>query len=83
MGELTVTGKGQITLRKDLLRHLGVGPGDKISVDKLFDRRAVIRAERPCGKINEIFDFFKRQDGPVLSIEEINEIAAKGWAGTR
>lgn len=27
MGSLKVTSKGQITLRKELLRHLGVQPG--------------------------------------------------------
>jgi hypothetical protein len=27
MNELTVTAKGQVTLRKDLLTHLGVQPG--------------------------------------------------------
>ena len=32
MSTLTVTSKGQVTLRKDLLTHLGVHPGDKITV---------------------------------------------------
>jgi len=32
MTTLTVTAKGQVTLRKDLLEHLGVGPGDKIKL---------------------------------------------------
>ncbi|MFN9685015.1 MAG: AbrB/MazE/SpoVT family DNA-binding domain-containing protein, partial [Cyanobacteriota bacterium] len=27
MATLTVTAKGQVTLRQDLLRHLGVQPG--------------------------------------------------------
>ena len=35
MSTLTVTAKGQVTLRKDLLKHLGVQPGEKITVDKL------------------------------------------------
>jgi hypothetical protein len=30
MSTLTVTAKGQVTLRKDLLNHLGVRPGEKI-----------------------------------------------------
>ena len=33
MTTLTVTSKGQVTLRKDLLRHIGVSPGGKISVE--------------------------------------------------
>ena len=37
MSTLTVTAKGQVTLRKDLLKYLGVQPGEKITVDKLPD----------------------------------------------
>jgi len=39
MRTLTVTAKGQITLRKDLLEHIGVRPGQRISVAKLPDGR--------------------------------------------
>ena len=35
MSTLTVTAKGQVTLRKDVLEHLGVHPGEKITVSKL------------------------------------------------
>ena len=37
MSTLTVTAKGQVTLRKDVLEHLGVHPGEKITVNKLPD----------------------------------------------
>ena len=83
MSTLTVTAKGQITLRKDLLKHLGVHPGEKLSVDKLPDGRIEMKAVRPTGKISDIFNVWKRKGGPSLSIEEINEIAARGWAGKR
>ena len=33
MTALTLTSKGQVTIRKEVLRHLGVKPGDKILVD--------------------------------------------------
>jgi bifunctional DNA-binding transcriptional regulator/antitoxin component of YhaV-PrlF toxin-antitoxin module len=36
---LTVTAKGQVALRKDLLQNLGVQPGEKIVVDKFPDGR--------------------------------------------
>ena len=45
--------KGQVTLRKDLLKHLGVNPGDKITVDKLPDGRIEVKAARPAGKISD------------------------------
>lgn len=83
MSTLTVTAKGQVTLRKDILKHLGVHPGEKITVDKLPDGRIEMKAVRPTGKISDIFNIWKREGGPSLSIEEINEIAARGWAGKR
>ena len=81
MSTLTVTAKGQVTLRKDLLQHLGVQPGEQIVVDKLPDGRIEVKAARPTGKIAEVFGFLKREGGLILSIEEINEVAADGWAG--
>jgi bifunctional DNA-binding transcriptional regulator/antitoxin component of YhaV-PrlF toxin-antitoxin module len=83
MHKLTVTAKGQITLRKDLLNHLGVRPGEKIVVDTFPDGRVEMKAARPSGKISDVFDIFKRKKGPRLSIEEINAITRKGWAGRR
>ena len=83
MSTLTVTAKGQVTLRKDLLKHLGVHPGAKITVDKLPDGRIEMKALRPIGKISDVFDFLKREKTPSLSIEEINEIARRGWSGKR
>jgi len=83
MKTLTVTAKGQVTLRKDLLNHLGVEPGEKIAVDKLPDGRIEMKAARPAGKISDVFGMLKKRNGPTLSIDEINEIARKGWAGKR
>jgi AbrB family looped-hinge helix DNA binding protein len=83
MSTLTITAKGQVTLRKEILDHLGVRPGEKISVDKLPDGRIEVKAVRPTGKISDAFGFLKRKNGPSLSIEEINEIIAQGWAGKR
>jgi bifunctional DNA-binding transcriptional regulator/antitoxin component of YhaV-PrlF toxin-antitoxin module len=83
MSTLTVTAKGQVTLRKDLLKHIGVQPGEKIAVDKLPDGRIAMKAARPTGKISDVFDLFKRRNGPSLSIEQINKVAARGWAGRR
>lgn len=83
MTTLTVTAKGQVTLRKDILKHLGVHPGEKIILDKLPDGRIEVKAARPTGRISDVFGLLKRENGPTLSIEEINEIAAQGWAGKR
>jgi AbrB family looped-hinge helix DNA binding protein len=83
MSTLTVTAKGQVTLRKDVLRHLGVRPGEKITVDKLPDGRIVVKAAEPSGTISDVFDFLKRKNGPRLSIEDMNRVIARGWAKKR
>ena len=83
MPTLTVTAKGQVTLRKDLLAHLGVHPGEKISVDKLPDGRIEVKAAGPTGTIADVFNLLKRDSQPTLSIEDMNRIAAEGWAGER
>lgn len=84
MSTLTVTAKGQVTLRKDLLEHLGVHPGEKITVDKLPDGRIEVKAARPMGRISDLFGSLKtKRKGRPLSIEEMNKVIARGWAGKR
>ena len=76
---LTVTAKGQITLKKDLLKHLGVGPGEKIDADKLPDGRIVVRASATDGAISDFIGCLSKRGGPKLTIDKINEIARQGW----
>jgi antitoxin PrlF len=79
---LTVTSKGQITLRKEVLRHLGVDPGQKLEVDLLPNGRVEMRA-KPKGSIEDFFGCAYRAGTKPLTIEEMNEIIADGWAGIR
>ena len=67
---LTVTAKGQVTLRKDVLQHLGVRPGDKLSVDLLNDHRVQIQA-KPGNPASTIFGLLEQSSTKSLSIEEI------------
>ncbi len=82
MSTLTVTAKGQVTLRKDILEHLGVGPGEKIAVEKLADGRVEVRAAA-AGKISAVFGRFKKAGRKPLSIDDMKRIAARGWAGKK
>ena len=77
---LTVTAKGQVTLRKKVLEHLGVRPGDRVDVDLLPNGRMQVRAQqgRP---VTTIFGLLARPGTPTRSVEELNEAAAAGWAG--
>ena len=84
MSTLTVTAKGQVTLRTDVLEHLGVHPGEKITVNKLSDGTIEMRAARPTRKISDVFGSLKpKRKGRSLSIEDMNAIIARGWAGKR
>jgi hypothetical protein len=83
MSTLTVTAKGQVTLRKDILNHLGVQPGETVTVDKLPNGAIEVRGTRPTGRISDAFGLLKHRGKRRLSIEEINKIAADGWAGKR
>jgi antitoxin PrlF len=80
MSKLTVTAKGQVTLKKDLLDHLGVRAGDQISVEKLPDGRVEVRAA-PTGDISAFFGILRSRTKVKLSIEQMNEITRQGWAG--
>lgn len=81
MTTLTVTSKGQITLRKEVLRALGVGPGDKVDVQVLPDGRVTLRRTRRSGSIEGFIGVLHDKVASPLSIEEMNEAIAEGWAG--
>lgn len=83
MTTLTVTAKGQVTLRKNLMEHLGIRPGDKIEVDLLPDGRAELHAAKKTGSIEDFFGSLRKPGTIPLTIEEMNEVIADAWAGKR
>jgi bifunctional DNA-binding transcriptional regulator/antitoxin component of YhaV-PrlF toxin-antitoxin module len=83
MTTLTVTARGQVTFRKDVLQHLGIKPGDKIELDLLPDGRGVLKAARPAGTIKDFVGLLAGRTKKVATIDEINEAAARGWAGKK
>jgi len=83
MTTLTITAKGQVTLKHELLNHLGVGPGEKVEADKLPDGRIVVRAAEQDGRIADFIGCLSQKRGPTLTIEKMNEIAKRGWAKTK
>lgn len=81
MPTLTVTERGQVTFRKDVLQHLGIGPGEKIEVDKLPDGKIALRAARSAAKIDSFFGLLAGRTNKVATLEELDEAAASGWSG--
>ena len=83
MAVLTVTSRGQVTFRKEVLQHLGIEPGQKIQLDLLPGGRGVLRAAEPAGEIASFVGLLAGRTRKVATIEELDEAAARGWAGTK
>ena len=83
MATLTVTARGQVTFRKEVLQHLGIKPGEKIELDLVPDGRGILRAARPSGTIGGFVGLLAGRTKKVATLEEINEATARGWAGRK
>ena len=77
---LTVTTKGQVTLRKELLAHLGVEPGQRIDVEVLPGGRLELHAEQATGTINGFIGLLAGRSKHRASLEEMHEAMEAGWA---
>lgn len=80
MAILTVTARGQITLRKEVLQHLGIKPGDKIELDLLPDAKGLLKAAQPSGTIGAFVGLLAGRAKTMATLDEINDAAAQGWA---
>lgn len=83
MATLTVTAKGQITLKKELLRHLNVTPGQKVEVEKLPGGRLAVRPAVRTGSIRKFSGYLAKKGTPRLTIAQIKKITEDAWAGKR
>ncbi len=78
---LTVTARGQVTFRKDVLKHMGLQPGQKVELALLPEGRIQLSPARPKGSIEDFIGCLAGKTTKVATIEEINEAIARGWAG--
>ncbi len=78
MTALTITAKGQITLRRELLQFLGIAPGQKVEVNKLPNGVLALQAVAPKGL--EAFAGCLPPPDKALSVKEMNTVIANGWA---
>lgn len=81
MTTLTVTSRGQVTFRREVLQHLGIKAGEKIEFELLPDGRAMLRAAKPAASMKGFVGLLAGRSPKVASIEEISAAAASGWAG--
>ncbi|MBS1813420.1 MAG: AbrB/MazE/SpoVT family DNA-binding domain-containing protein [Acidobacteria bacterium] len=80
MATLTVTGKGQLTLRKGVLEHIGVRPGEAISLELMPDGTAALRAAERTHTIDDMAGLLAGKSKKIASLEEIRKAASEGWA---
>lgn len=80
MATLTVTSRGQVTFKKEVLQHLGIKPGEKIELDLLPDGRGILKAARPTATIAGFVGVLAGRTNKVASIDEINAATEQGWA---
>lgn len=80
MTTLTVTAKGQVTFRKEVLQHLDIKPGDRIELDLLPGGRGMLRAARPTGSIQDFIGSLAGKSAKTVTLDEIAEATAAGWA---
>ena len=82
MTTLTVTARGQVTFRKDILAHLGIRPGDRIRLELLPDGRAELKADEPAGTWDALRNYFAgKTNGAKLTIDQLDiAIAEAGRA---
>jgi len=81
MSTLTITTRGQVTFRKEVLQHLGIRPGEKIELDLLPDGRAELKAAQSKGSFRQLRGILKgKTNGACLSIAQINDAIAEAGA---
>ena len=82
MTTLTVTARGQVTFRKDVLKHLGIRPGEKIELNLLPDGRGMLEAAKPSGSIHQFIGLLAGKTQRVGTLEDMDAAIADGWTST-
>jgi len=71
--ELTITAKGQVTLRKAVLDHLGVRPGERVQAELLPDGRVELKPVARGHDLSRLYGALWRPGQRALSLEEMQE----------
>jgi bifunctional DNA-binding transcriptional regulator/antitoxin component of YhaV-PrlF toxin-antitoxin module len=81
--EMTLTAKGQFTLNKGLMEHLGIKPGEKVSITRTPEGINV-RAAKNKTSVEEMLAGFEALRGgktfDPVSIEEMNQAIGECYA---
>jgi bifunctional DNA-binding transcriptional regulator/antitoxin component of YhaV-PrlF toxin-antitoxin module len=80
MAIVTTTSRGQVTLRKEILQHVGIKPGEKLEIELLPGGEFRGRAVRKKGKISDFAGCLKGKSAVTLTIDQMNEAIADAAA---
>jgi hypothetical protein len=80
MTTLTITSRGQVTFRKEVLQHLGIQPGDKIELDLLPGGRGLLKAAQPTHGIEGFVGLLAGKSHKKATLAEISEATSRAWA---
>ena len=83
MSILTITSRGQVTFKKEILQHLGLKPGDKLELDLLPGGKGLLKAASTSGKIDDVIGLLAKRSKKTATLKEIAEASAKGWSGLK
>jgi len=78
MATAAVTSKGQITIPAEVRKKLGLKAGDRVRFIEGENGEFIFKPK--TGSIMDLKGFVKWTGKPV-TIEEMNETIAQGWAG--
>ncbi len=76
--ELTVTAKGQVTLRQAVLDHLGVKPGAKICVSMLPEGRVELASASAGHDLRDVRGMLRRRRQRPVSLNEMRDAIEAG-----
>lgn len=81
--QVFVTAKGELALEQDVLRHLGIAPGQHIELETLPGGEVRLRAVQRTGTIERFFHTLNGRTArsEPLSLEDMENVIATGWAG--
>ena len=76
--ELTVTTKGQVTLRRGVLDHLGAKAGERVRVSLLPDGRVELTAASDGIDMKDLRGALRRPGQRVISLQEMQDAIEAG-----
>jgi len=80
MAIVRTTSRGQVTLRKEIFRHVGIRPGEEMEIELLPGGEFRGRAARKTGSISDFAGCLAGKTNVKLTIEEMNEAIGEAAA---